>query len=64
MAVYSRTLSAMIPLRTRFTARFGEIVLRVPPHPEEDLWFDVISSARGIGVSIVEYIVLDNSGRH
>lgn len=54
MAVYSRTLSAMIPLRTRFTARFGEIVLRVPPHPEEDLWFDVISSARGIGVSIVE----------
>lgn len=57
MAVYSRTLSAMIPPRTRF----GEIVLRVPLHPEEDLWFDVISSAQGIGVSIVEYTVLDNS---
>lgn len=31
-----------------FHSTVREIVLPVPLHPEEDLWFDVISSVRGI----------------
>lgn len=48
---YDRVLASVIvddsPAYS-FHGAAREIVLRVPLHPEEDLWFDVISSVRGI----------------